>query len=308
MKRFDIWQNHGFSDKLEAGAESRVQNFLAGVAQNPDQLPIDVDSVDYDFKDPEVVAKSFAATLGYLARVELDVERNVQEVQVVFGDHLPEVDRTFVDLWGPQELHHGYILERATEQLGLPAPAVDLNIGASLKAAGLLGKYVPGLKDALFYSYMTTGVVTEAAASRIYRIWSDQLKLRGEGAFAVTAIDRINKQEPKHLAYYKMRGEQVRGTLSEWQLRLARAVKERSVPLTGVRNQWHKVQLGKLVMELTGGDEQLSPEYLELIMQVENVYRKMMFYSENGGYVPGIVTRSIAECREIALEQIVSDT
>ena len=306
-RQFDIWRNRGFSDKLEQGAEARVLNFLGKVEQADDQQPIDPESVDYEFVNPTEVAESFRATLGYLARVELDVERNVREVHAVFGDTLPDTDRKFVDIWGPQELHHGYVLDRATQVLGLPAPAVNLDMDASIRVAGTLGRYVPGLKDALFYSYMTTGVVTEAAASRIYRLWSDQLEARGEGAFAATAIDRIGRQEPKHLAYYRMRGAQVRDTLSPWQIKLARAVKERSMPLAGLSEQWHKGQLGRLVIELTGGDETLSTEYLDLVSQVESVYQRMMYYRENGGNVPGIVTRSIAECREIALIELLEE-
>lgn len=301
LHTFDIWRNRGFSDKLEQGAERHVAEFLAAVEQNPVQAPIDPDSVDYEFRNPQAVAGSFAATLGYLARVELDVARNVEEIEHVFGKNMPEVDRQFVNFWGLQELHHGYILDRATSLLGLPAPAVDLHIGASIKAAGILSN-VPGLRDAMFFGYMATGEVTEASASRLYRKWSWDLTGMGEGAFANTAIDRINRQEPKHLAYYKMRGRQVRDTLSHWQILLARTLKERTMPITGVRNKWHKRQLGQMVIELTGVDNSENSQYTDLVRQVQSVYDNMMYFEGQGAKVPGAVMRSLAECVEIARE------
>jgi len=80
--------------------------------------PIQLDSVDRTIKRPWLVAKRFGHVIDYLARVELEVDRNVLELLVL----LPEADETnktfYADVWQPQEIQHGLILDRLQQDLG----------------------------------------------------------------------------------------------------------------------------------------------------------------------------------------------
>ena len=80
--------------------------------------PIPLDSVDRTIRRPSLVAKRFGHVIDYLARVELEVDRNVLELLIL----LPEVDETnktfYADVWQPQEIQHGLILDRLQQDLG----------------------------------------------------------------------------------------------------------------------------------------------------------------------------------------------
>jgi hypothetical protein len=65
--------------------------------------PVDLASVDYSMRDPEAVRARFAKPLECMARVEMEVERNVLELAVLLPG-VSETDRLFyADVWGPQE-------------------------------------------------------------------------------------------------------------------------------------------------------------------------------------------------------------
>ena len=55
-----------------------------------------------------------------MARVELEVDRNVLEISTMLPNP-PEVDKQFyAELWQPQEIQHGLILDRLQQILGRP--------------------------------------------------------------------------------------------------------------------------------------------------------------------------------------------
>ena len=56
--------------------------------------PIELDSVDRGIRDPRAVAERYGHVIDYLARVELEVDRNVLELLVLLPD-VSEVDRMF---------------------------------------------------------------------------------------------------------------------------------------------------------------------------------------------------------------------
>ena len=63
-------------------------------------------------------AKRYGHVLDYMARVELEVDRNVLELITMLPDP-PPVDRTFyADVWQPQEIRHGQILDELQVRLG----------------------------------------------------------------------------------------------------------------------------------------------------------------------------------------------
>ena len=67
--------------------------------------------VDCTVRDPATLAARFGHVLDYMARVELEVDRNVLELTTMLPDP-PEVDRRFyADVWQPQEIRHGLILD-----------------------------------------------------------------------------------------------------------------------------------------------------------------------------------------------------
>jgi ParB-like chromosome segregation protein Spo0J len=61
--------------------------------------PIELDSVDWTVLDPVALSARFGHVLDYMARVELEVDRNVLELVTMLPDP-PEVDRHFyADVW-----------------------------------------------------------------------------------------------------------------------------------------------------------------------------------------------------------------
>src|SRR4051794_40472532 len=90
--------------------ESRLADHVDRLGE--EHPPIPLDSVDYTMKRPGLLAERFGSVLSYMSRVELEVERNVLELNILLPDP-PEVDRHFyADVWMPQETHHGLILDR----------------------------------------------------------------------------------------------------------------------------------------------------------------------------------------------------
>ena len=102
---------------------------------------------------PREFESRFGHVLDYMARVELEVDRNVLELTTMLPDP-PEIDRHFyADVWQPQEIQHGLILDRLQVELGRAPADADLDsIGLKLKILGALAHIgaVPGrLPDAL---------------------------------------------------------------------------------------------------------------------------------------------------------------
>ena len=88
--------------------------------------PVDLASADYTLRDGRAVRERFARPLDYMARVELEVERNVLELAVLLPG-VSETDRLFyADVWGPQEEHHGILLDNLGQHLGMPPATPDL--------------------------------------------------------------------------------------------------------------------------------------------------------------------------------------
>ena len=72
--------------------------------------------------DPDTFGRRFGHVLDYMARVELEVDRNVLELMTMLPDP-PEVDRRFyADVWQPQEIRHGLILDELQMQRSARPP------------------------------------------------------------------------------------------------------------------------------------------------------------------------------------------
>ena len=101
--------------------------------------PVDLAAADYRMADPRAVRERFAEPLEYMARVEMEVERNVLELAVLLPG-VSETDKLFyADVWGPQEEHHGILLDTLGQQLGMPPATPDLEeIPARIRVLGPL--------------------------------------------------------------------------------------------------------------------------------------------------------------------------
>ena len=85
-----------------------------------EQPPIALESVDYTVLRPDVVRERFGPMLDYLARVELEVDRNVLELNTMLPNP-PEIDvRFYREVWHAQEIQHGVILDRLQTIIGRP--------------------------------------------------------------------------------------------------------------------------------------------------------------------------------------------
>ncbi|WP_432890000.1 hypothetical protein ACQPYH_11780 [Kribbella sp. CA-245084] len=157
--------------------------------------PIPLDSADYTMVRPAVLAERFGPVLTYMSRVELEVERNILELNLLLPDP-PPVDRFFyADVWLPQETHHGLILDKLQCLAGLPAALPDLTtIDFRLRLLGALGK-ASAVQDVSRMLYYLTGVATEQSAILAYNKLHGGLMELGERAVAATVIGPIRRQE-----------------------------------------------------------------------------------------------------------------
>ncbi len=82
--------------------------------------PIDLATVDFSVRNPSMLNARYGHVLDYMARVELEVDRNVLELTAMLPDP-PEIDRVFyADVWQPQEIRHGQILDELQVRIGRP--------------------------------------------------------------------------------------------------------------------------------------------------------------------------------------------
>lgn len=118
-------------------------------------------------KRPELVARDYGHILDYLARVELEVDRNVLELLVLLPE-VSEVDRYFyADVWQPQEIQHGLILDRLQTDLGLQPSEPMLEVQMSMKMLGALAHIEP-IQEVARMMYYLTGAATERQAVLAY--------------------------------------------------------------------------------------------------------------------------------------------
>lgn len=258
--------------------------------------PIDLASVDYSVRDPAAVRSRFAHVLGYLARVEMEVERNVLELAVLLP-HVSEVDRRFyADVWSPQEAHHGIVLDTLVGELGLPAAQPNLDrIPGRVRLLGLLA-HLPAVQEIIRLLYYLTGAATEKSAMLAYQAMSDGLDELGETAIKNTVVDAIKVQEPGHFAFYRLSATQLvqSGVLSPWQLQLARFLRSRSFGLVGAQTSGQRRDFGGVIVDL-GLDVELE-HTLRDIVRVES---HLLWAQENGLPVPAYAVAAFRDAVDL---------
>jgi hypothetical protein len=264
--------------------------------------PIPLESVDYTMKRPRLLAERFGSVLAYMTRVELEVERNVLELNILLPDP-PEVDRRFyADVWMPQETRHGLILDRMQELAGIEAHEPNLtDVDLKLKLLGALGK-MPGVQDISRMLYYLTGLATERSAVLAYNKLHAGLLELGERAIAATVVAPIKRQEPGHFAYYQMAAQELWGQLSGWQRWLTRALRKRTFEVVGAYNKRQQAEFGDVMEALeisTGGETELR-DYARKVGRAEY---ELMFAHRRGLRVPDYVFKSLRRAAELAAER-----
>src|SRR4030095_5952633 len=236
-----------------------TQNKIAEHVQRLGELypPISLDSVDRTIKRPGLVARKFGHVIDYLARVELEVDRNVLELLVLLPD-ADETNKTFsAHAWQTQATQQGVLVRGRVSRgrqkdraRGAPKPHLEVSFG--IKILGALAHLKP-IQDIAKLMYFLTGASTERQAVIAYNKINQGMKELGETAISETIITPIKQQEPGHFAFYQMSATaMVQGkVLKPWQLFLTRVMRERSYHLVGTNKMDpFKADMGGVMVDL----------------------------------------------------------
>jgi hypothetical protein len=263
--------------------------------------PIPLDSVDRTIKRPGLVARKFGHVIDYLARVELEVDRNVLELLVL----LPDVDETnktfYADVWQPQEIQHGLILDRLQQDLGRAAARPHLEVSFPIKILGALANLRP-IQDIAKLMYFLTGASTERQAVIAYNKINQGMKELGETAISATIITPIKQQEPGHFAFYQMSATAMiqDKVLKPWQLFLTRVMREKSYHLVGTNQmKQYQADMGGVMADL-GLDHDLAG-YAREIGRVET---RLLWAHKQGMEFPPYILRALRESVDLYRERL----
>lgn len=263
--------------------------------------PIPLDSVDRTIKRPWLVARKFGHVIDYLARVELEVDRNVLELLVL----LPEADETnktfYADVWQPQEIQHGLILDRLQQDLGRTAADPHLDVSFGIKILGALAHLKP-IQDIAKLMYFLTGASTERQAVIAYNKINRGMQQLGETAISETIITPIKQQEPGHFAFYQMSATAMiqDKVLKPWQLFLTRVMREKSYQLVGTNKmKQYKADMGGVMADL-GLDDDLEG-FAREVGRVEN---RLLWAHKQGMEFPPYILKALKESVELYRERL----
>ena len=257
--------------------------------------PIDLATVDYTVRDPRLLDARFGHVLDYMARVELEVDRNVLELTTMLPDP-PEIDRVFyADVWQPQEIRHGQILDELQTRLGRDNAEADLtHVSPKIRILGAVA-HVDPIQDVVRMLYYLTGMSTERSAVLAYNLLYDGVAELGETAVAETVVAQIRRQEPGHYAFYKMSARGLAEQLSRWQRFLVRHLRRLSFAPVGANNPDQKADFGEVMASL-GIDRDLET----FAVQISRVERELLWARDRGMRVPDYVVAAFREAVELA--------
>lgn len=258
--------------------------------------PISLGSADRTIIDPVAVRTRFAGTIDYLARVELEVDRNVLELLTLLPQ-VSEVDKIFYqDVWYDQEMAHGYLLDQLQVDLGMEPAEPFMTIPLRMKLLGALAHWEP-VHDISRMLYYLTGASTERQAVVVYSLLIKELKQMGEHAIAETIIHPIKQQEPGHYTFYKMSAEKMiqDGELKPWQLFVTRLLRSQAFTLVGVDYvKKYQQDLGGVLTEL--GMDQEMEVYAKEIGRLE---AKLLWAKDKGMEFPPYFLAALRESVEM---------
>ena len=255
---------------------------------------IDLATVDFDVRRPDLVRERLGPTLDYFARVEREVERNLLEI-AAFLPGASDQTKRFVTIWAEQELPHGEVFETLKAHLHLPPSEPDLTtVSLPLRVTGRLS-VIPGVSDVLLMLYNSMGAMHERLTAVGYDKLRDRLLDIGERGFAVTGVAPIRKQESGHYAFYRNSALALQGRLSSWQLALARIVRVHTYQPIGVRTSLtagaDKAVFGGTAMALTG-----SPDMSDIAVPVQRVAQELLVREGQGLRLPPFVAKALRQC------------
>jgi hypothetical protein len=263
--------------------------------------PIRLDSVDRTIKNPRLVVEKFGHVIDYLARVELEVDRNVLEILCLLPD-VDDINKTFyADVWQPQEIQHGLILDRLQQDLGHRPAQPHLDVSIKIKILGLLATLKP-IQDIAKLLYYLTGASTERQAVLAYNRINDGLRQIGEPAISETIITPIKQQEPGHFAFYQMSATAMiqDRVLRPWQLFLARVLRERSYNLVGTNAmKRYKADMGGVMIDL-GFDADL----VSYAREVGRVESRLLWAHKQGMEFPPYILKALSVSVDLYRERI----
>lgn len=271
-------------------AERRLFEHVARLGS--EHPPIELASVDFTVHRPDVVRERFGTVLDYMARAELEVERNVLELATLLPDP-PEVDRVFyTDVWGPQEAQHGLILDELQVRIGRPPASTDLtSVSATLRVLGALAHLEP-IQDVVRMLYYLTGMSTERSALLAYHRLHEGLTELGERALTDTIITPIRRQEPGHYAFYQLSARRHWASLARWQRWLVRHLRALSFSPVGANTTAQKADVGDMMLALGVGTPDAAAEFAEQVARVE---RDLLFAHDRGLRVPPYIASAFHE-------------
>lgn len=279
---------------------SQASQTAVRLADHVDRLglehpPIDLASVDYSVRRPAELNRRFGHVLDYMARVELEVDRNVLELTTLLPDP-PEIDRRFyAEVWQPQETRHGLILDQVQVHLGRPPADADLtSVGMKLRILGALA-HLPAFQDVCRMLYYLTGMATERSAVLAYNLLHAGVAEMGEDAIAQTVIAPIKRQEPGHYAFYQLSARGLWAELASWQRWMVRRMRSLSFGPVGANNDRQKADFGDLLVSL--GIDRDAEEFAGQIARVE---RELLWAHRSGLRVPPYVAKAFREAVELA--------
>jgi hypothetical protein len=257
--------------------------------------PISLDSVDRTVHDPRRVRASFGHVIDYLARVELEVDRNVLELLTLLPD-VSETDRLFyADVWQPQEIQHGLILDRLQQDIDIaPADPNTDEVSAKIRLLGSLAHFKP-IQEVARLLYYLTGAATEKSAVVAYNLLVDGLDGIGEDAISRTVVQPIRRQEPGHFAFYRLSATEMiqQNVLAPWQLRLAKVLRRKSFGLVGAHTPAHRAQLGGVLSTLG-----LADKLEDFGAQLGLVERELLWARDEGMKVPDYILAALKDTIE----------
>ncbi len=255
-----------------------------------EQPPIALETVDFTVLRPDAVRERFGPTLDYLARVELEVDRNVLELNTMLADP-PDIDvRFYRDVWHAQEIQHGVILDRLQTIIGRPPASPNTEtVSAKMRILGAISHFSP-VQDITRMLYYLTGMSTERSAVLAYNKLHAGMRDLDERALAETVVAPIRRQEPPHYAFYKLSATSLAAKLSPWQKWLVRRVRMLTWGPVGANNAEQKADFGGVLTSLRMRDELDS--FGEEISRVE---RDLLFERKRGLDVPSYVVDALRE-------------
>lgn len=255
-------------------------------------------------KRPALVRERYGHVIEYLARVELEVDRNVLELLVLMP-RTREVDRLFYeDVWQPQEIQHGLIIDQLGRDIGMGPAEPMLEMQTSMRILGAVS-HIPAIGEVTRLLYYLTGASTERQAVLAYNTLHNAMLEMGEGAIAQTVTAPIKQQEPGHYAFYQMSARVLidSGKLKQWQLWLAQQLRSFSYGLVGTNGKKHYAAAMGGVLERLGFADRLET----FARDIGRFEAKVLWANRNGMEFPPYVLRALRDSLALYGERLRRD-